>query len=261
MTESKPAPRSSSEFVGSLARGLSVIQAFGHDAPKMTLSEVAERTGLNRAAARRFLLTLCELGFARTDGKLFELTPKVLTLGYAYLSSLDIWQAAGPYLQEVTDALNESCSASVLDGTSVVYVARSAAPHRIMSVSLQLGSRLPAHATGMGQVLLAGLDDACLDAYLAEATLEPFTRRTLTDAAKLRERLAVVREHGYALVDQELEEGLRSIAVPVRDGSGRVLAALNASSHAARVTKPTMLRTFLPVLQEVSGKITAHLVP
>lgn len=251
--------RKSSDFVGSLARGLSVIQAFGQDAPKMTLSEVAERSGLNRAAARRFLLTLCDLGFARTDGRLFELTPKVLSLGYAYLSSMDFWQAAGSYLEDVTRSLDESCSAAILDDTSIVYVARSSAPHRIMSVSLQIGSRLPAHATAMGQVLLSGLEDTCLAAYLKESELKRFTRHTLTDGSELTSRIEEVRRQGYALVDQELEEGLRSIAVPVVSTSGEVFAALNTSSHAARVPKSTMLRTHLPILQTAAEKISIEM--
>lgn len=243
------------DFVGSLDRGLRVIQAFGEDAPRMTLSEVAARTGLNRAAARRFLLTLCALGFARSDGKHFELTPKVLSLGYSYLASQDVWQTATPYLQEVTEALNESCSAAVLDDSSIVYVARSAAPHRIMSATLQIGSRLPAHASAMGQVLLAGLDPECLKSYLAATRLTAHTTRTLTTRRMLRERLGAVRNHGYVLVDQELEDGLRSIAVPIRDRSGHTVAALNVSTHAGRISRPRMLREFLPPLRAASEKI------
>ncbi len=258
MNEAEQEQGRSRDFVGSFARGLAVIQAFGAEARSMTLSEVAERAGLNRAAARRLLLTLCELGFARSDGKRFELTPRILDLGFAYLASLDVWEAARPFLDEVTARIDESCSAAVLDGESIVYVARSAAQHRIMSVSLHVGKRLPAHATSMGQVLLAGLEPQALEDYLAGATLERYTRRTIVDAGELRQRLAAVREHGYALVDQELEEGLRSIAVPIRTPAGVLLAALNVSSNVSRVSRTKMLREYLPVLQHAAEGIATR---
>lgn len=248
-------PERSGDFVASLARGLAVIQAFSADASRMTLTEVAERTDLTRAAARRFLLTLHALGFVTYDGKYFALTPRVLCLGYAYLSSLDFWEATRPYLEEVTHRLNESCSAAVLDGGDVVYVARSAARHRLMSVTLRVGTRLPAHATSMGQVLLGGLGDREWQAYCRQATLTRYTSRTLTHPDALLARVRAVREHGYALVDQELEEGLRSLAVPVYDGKGVLRAAINLSTHAARISKAAILRDYLPGLRTAAGKI------
>ena len=192
-----------------------------------------------------------------SDGKLFELTPKVLSLGHTYLSSLDFWEAARPYLADVTRLTRESSSAAVLDGPDVVYVARSAAPHRIMSVALNVGTRLPAHATSMGQILLSAMPQDALQAYLDRAPFERFTRRTLVGAGTLRERLRMVQQHGYAMADQELEEGLRSLAVPIRQGQddGKVLAALNVSAHSARISKSAMIRDFLPHLRRAADKI------
>jgi len=250
-----------SDYVGSLARGLSVIQAFSVDRPRMTLSEVARHCDMTRASARRFLLTLTELGYARVHGRHFELTPQVLQLGFSYLSGLGFAGIARPYLGEVTQSLNESCSAAVLDGQEIAYVARSAAPHRIMSVNLDIGARLPAYATSMGQVLLAELPVEDLDAYLDRAELLRRTRHTLTDADALRRRLKSVRRHGYALVDQEMEEGLRSLAVPVRRGDSRATVALNVSTHASRVSRADVLRDYLPVVRRVADQIaTASMV-
>lgn len=246
-----------SSFVASLAKGLAVIRCFGADARRLTLSDVAERTGFSRATARRFLLTLTRLGYAIHDGRYFELTPKVLTLGHAYLSSLGFWETARPCLDAVTRATRESCSLAILDGSEVVYVARSAAPHRIMSVGLYVGARLPAHATSMGQVLLAALAPAELSGWLARHDLRAHTRRTLDRPEALRARLAAVREHGYALVDQELEAGLRSIAVPVRDGAGQVIAAMNVSAHSVRVTRTHLVRAFLPHLRCAAARLPA----
>ena len=257
MAKIKEKPERSGDFVTSLARGLAVIQSFSTDANRMTLTEVAERTDLTRAAARRFLLTLHTLGFVTYDGKYFGLTPRVLSLGYAYLSSLDFWEATRPYLEEVTHALNESCSAAVLDGSDVVYVARSAAKHRLMSVMLRVGTRLPAHATSMGQVLLSGLNEREWQRYWRETELTRHTARTITDMDTLLARIRATREHGYALVDQELEEGLRSLAVPVFDSKGELRAAINISCQAARISKAAILRDYLPHLKCAAGKISA----
>jgi IclR family pca regulon transcriptional regulator len=248
----------SPDFVASLARGLAVIRAFGHDAHAMTLTEVARRTGLSRATARRFLLTLSTLGYARSeDGKHFRLTPKVLDLGYAYLSSLDLIEVAQPAMEQVAAETQESCSVAVLDGHDVVYVAR-VPTKRIMRVNLSVGTRLPAHATSLGRVLLADLPEAVLDAFLAEGPLARFTDRTVTDAAELKRRLAEVRRQGYAVVDQELEEGLRSISVPLR-GRGGAIAALNVSSHASRVSNQELVRRFLPAMRAAAAAIAAAL--
>jgi len=240
------------EFVASFARGLSVIRSFDHDTPRQTLSEVAERTGMARAAARRFLLTLCALGYARTDGKLFELTPKVLDLGYSYLSSLGLSDMLLPYLRRVTDTLQESSSAAVLDGEDIVYVARSAARHRVMAISLAVGARLPAHCSSMGQVLLANLEPAELGRFLKTAKLQRYTDATLTTPEALERRLQDVRTRGWSMCDQELELGLRSVAVAVRDPKGAVALAMNVSVQATRVSTDVLLRDYLPVLQDAA---------
>jgi IclR family pca regulon transcriptional regulator len=222
-----PAP--GDQFVQSLARGLSVITAFDADHPAMTLSEIAGRTGLSRATARRFLHTLVELGYVRFDGKQFALTPRVLRLGTAYLSGLGLPQLVQPHLEQLSARLGESTSAAVLDGDEIVYVAR-VATRRIMTVGITVGTRFPAYATSMGRVLLAGLPSAALDDYLARASFDPLTGRTLHDASSLRAELDRVRAQGWALVDQELEAGLRSVAAPLRDAEDRVVAAINVST-------------------------------
>lgn len=246
------------DYVLSLERGLGVIQSFGHDAERMTLSDVARRTGLSRAAARRFLLTLAELGYVAFDGKRFSLTPRVLGLGYAYLSSHTVVDVAQPILERVSERLHESCSLSVLDGAEIVYIAR-VPTKRIMSVTISIGTRLPAHATSMGQVLLAALAPAELDTYFRAADLKPFTAHTLTGETQLRAHLARIAQQGYSLVDQELEAGLRSVAVPVRDRAGRVIAAMNVSSHAARATQTEMVRALLPELRRAAADLTGSL--
>ena len=250
-------PRSG-EFVTSLARGLQVVRAFDVDHPVMTLSEVAKRTGLTRAAARRFLHTLRELGYVSSDSRDFRLTPHVLSLGYAYLSSMSIVEVAQPFMENISKQVSESCSMSVLDGGDVVYVARVPAK-RIMSVALSIGTRLPAYNTSMGRVLLATLDTDELDNYFATHERTPYTQHTVTDEKALRDILARVRADGYAAVDQELELGVRSVAVPVRERSEKTLAALNVSGHAARVSMRDMRRNFLPPLQAAAGAITAAL--
>lgn len=208
------------EFVRSLARGLAVIKAFDAGAPELTLSEVARATGLTRAAARRFLLTLVELGYVRTDGRLFALSPRVLELGYAYLSGLTLPEVALPHLERLVAEVHESASVSVLDPPDIVYVARVPAT-RIMRVAISIGTRFPAHSASMGRVLLAWLPAAGLEAYYARATLERHTSRTVTTRARLDAELTRVRAQGWALVDQELEEGLRSIAAPIRTAPAR----------------------------------------
>jgi IclR family pca regulon transcriptional regulator len=248
------APRRS-ELVQSLSRGLAVIRAFGHHAPSMTLTDVANRTGLSRAVARRFLLTLVADGYASTNGKYFRLTPKVLDLGFAFLTSLDIWAVAQPIMAEVVQKTHESCSASVLDGTEIVYVARVAAG-RIMQVGLSVGSRLPAFCSSMGRVLLAGLPAPRLDEFFRIVKLESYTEHTVTDEARLRQIVARTREQGYALVDEELEIGLRSLAVPIHARSGEVLAAMNVSMHASRGTPEQIMACCLPVLRDGASRIS-----
>ncbi|MBP2479018.1 IclR family pca regulon transcriptional regulator [Crossiella equi] len=217
--------------VQSLARGLAVLTAFGHDTPELTLAEVARRTDLTRAAARRFLLTLTDLGYVHTDGKHFRLTPRVLELGYAYLSSQTLPEVAQPHLSRLSATVGESSSVSVLDGDDVVYVARAAVT-RIMTVGISVGTRFPATRTSMGQVLLAAEGDP---------------------------RFATTRTRGWALVDGELEDGLRSIAAPIRDHTGKVVAAVNIATHASRATPESMEADLLPRLLETCAAIERDL--
>jgi len=245
-------------FVQSLERGLMVIRAFGPDDPELTLSDVARRTGLTRAAARRFLLTLSDLGYVRSDGKRFALTPRVLELGYAYLSSLSLPEIAEPHLERLAAEVHESSSVSVLDGDEIVYVGR-VPTSRIMRVAINVGTRFPAHATSMGRILLAALPEADLDAYLARADLRALTARTITDPGALRAELDRIRTQGWALVDQELEEGLRSVAAPVRGRDGDVVAAVNVSAHASRTSREAVRKTLLPPLLATAARIESDL--
>jgi IclR family transcriptional regulator, pca regulon regulatory protein len=250
----------SSDHVQSLERGLSVIRAFDGDHPELTLSEVARATGLTRAAARRFLLTLVDLGYMRTDGRLFSLRPRILDLGYAYLSSLTLPEVALPHLETLVAQVRESSSVSVLDGEDVVYVAR-VPTKRIMAVAISVGTRFPAYATSMGRVLLAARPRGWLTTYLSSASLRKITPNTITDPERLRAELELVRDQGWALVDQELEEGLRSIAAPIRDPAGEVVAAVNVSAHASRGTAATLRTELLPHLLRAADEITSDLRP
>jgi IclR family pca regulon transcriptional regulator len=253
----RPPPRNS-DFVQSLDRGLAVIRAFGPDRERLSLSEVARATGLTRAAARRFLLTLVSLGYVRSDGREFSLRPRVLELGYAYLSGLSLPDVATPHMEEMVARLHESSSISVLDGQHVVYVVR-VPTKRIMTVAISVGTRFPAYATSMGRVLLAALPPGELDRYLEQAPLEALTDRTVTDPARLRELLAQVAEQGYAIVDQELEEGLRAVAAPIRGAADVGTAAMNVSAHASRVSMAGLREQILPVLLETAAQIEADL--
>jgi len=245
-------------YVYSLERGLAVLGCFSAERPRLILSDVARQTGLSRAAARRSLITLQTLGYVSSDGRLFYLTPRVLTLGYAYLSSLSVADVAQSHLSDLANDVHESCSASVLDGFDIVYVAR-AATKRIMTISLSVGTRLPAYATSMGRVLLAALPDDRLNAYLDTAALTPLTERTLVDQDRLRAEIERTRARGWCLVDQELEDGVRSVAAPVHDAAGRVIAAVNTSAHVARVPLARLQRSFLPKLQDCAAAIDAEL--
>jgi IclR family transcriptional regulator, pca regulon regulatory protein len=241
-------------FVQSLQRGLAVMRAFDAEHPTLTLSEVATRTGLPRAAARRFLLTLVELGYMRVDDRRFRLTPRVLDLGHAYLSSLTLPEIALPYMRDFVADVRESSSLAALDDDQIVYVARVPA-NRIMSVSISVGTRFPAFATSLGRVLLAAQPDAWVDVYLARAVLTPLTARTITDPQRLRSELERTRKRGWAIVDQELEEGVRSVSVPIRDGGGGVTTAMNASVHATRWTLESVSDELLPRLLAVAALI------
>ena len=244
-----------SEFVQSLARGLAVITAFSSERPSMTLTEVAQATGLTRAAARRFLLTLHRLGYVHMNDREFSLAPRTLELGYAYLSTTPFWELAAPHMETLVDRLHESCSVSVLDGDEVVYVAR-VPTKRIMTIALSVGSRLPAYATSMGRVLLAALPPDELEGYLARVELLPLAPRTVTCRETLVELLEEVRQQGWALVDQELEQGVRSVAAPLTDSRGRTIGAINVSAHAARTTLDQLRREFLPALLETAAAIS-----
>jgi IclR family pca regulon transcriptional regulator len=250
-----PALKPGDSYVQSFARGLSVIRAFSAEAPQQTLTEVAKRCGLTRAGARRILLTLETLGYVKCEGRLFALTPKILDLGFAYLSSQPLWHFAEPVMQNLATDLRESCSAAVLDGGDIVYVLRVPA-RKIMSINLGLGSRLPAWCTSMGRVLLAGLPAPELEAYLVELELRPLTPKTVRSKDELRARIAVAREQGWSLVNQELEEGLVSLAAPIVDRSGRALAALNVSGQFNRTPPELMIEQWLPRLLEAAGQIS-----
>jgi IclR family pca regulon transcriptional regulator len=251
--ETSDEPRDSG-FVQSLQRGLAVIRAFDAEQPTLTLSEVARKTGLARAAARRFLLTLVELGYMRVDDRRFRLTPRVLELGHAYLSSLTLPDIALPFMRDFVAEIRESSSLAVLDGHHIVYVARVPA-NRIMSVSISVGTRFPAFATSLGRVLLGGQEDAWLDEYLAQVELTPLTARTIADAAALRTEILQVRTQGWAMVDQELEQGVRSLSAPIRDSTGGVAAAINVSAHASRWTLEAMRGSLLPRLLDTARAI------
>ncbi|MDI4665830.1 helix-turn-helix domain-containing protein [Xanthobacter autotrophicus] len=246
------------DYVQSLVRGLEVIRTFSRYKPRMTLTEVAQQTGMTRAAARRFLLTLVREEYAETDGKYFALRPKVLDLGFAYLSSLPMWEVAQPVMRDVVNALQESCSLAVLDGLDIVYVAR-VPTERVMTIGLSIGSRLPAYCSSMGRTLLAGLPPAELAAYYDRVKVERRTERTVANMVALKDAIEASRRQGWTLVDQELEMGLRSIAVPVRNRRAEVLAALNVSTHEGRTSIEAMKTRFLPVLLDAAQRISAAL--
>jgi IclR family pca regulon transcriptional regulator len=253
----------SGDFVQSLARGLSVIRAFDADHAELTLSEVARRAGITRAAARRFLLTLESLGYVRgsngaTPTRAFSLTPRVLELGFSYLSSLSLPEIVQPHLESLSREGGESVSAAVLDGADIVYVAR-VPTRRIMSVRITIGTRFPAYATSMGRVLLAGLPDAAADAAVAASDLASLTDRTVTDARALRGELDRVRAQGWSMIDGELEPGLRSIAAPLHARDGGVIAALNVSTSATRDSVEHLLDAYLPPLLRTAAAIDAEL--
>lgn len=247
------APERDGAFVQSLERGLFVIRALSSPDPQ-ALSDVARTTGLSRAAARRFLLTLERLGYVRQAGGRFRLTPRVLELGYAYMSSLTLPEVAQPHLERLVGEVQESSSVSVLDGDDVVYVGR-VPTRRIMSVTINVGTRFPAYATSMGRVLLAGLPDDEVDAKLARADLRKLTARTIVSAKDLQDEIKRVRRQGYAIVDEELEAGLRSIAAPIHDSAGAITAAVNLSVQASRTTVADMKRRLLPPLRDTAAAI------
>jgi IclR family pca regulon transcriptional regulator len=252
--DSASGPGRRADHVQSFARGLAVIRAFGGHQSELTLSDVARSAGLTRAAARRFLHTLVDLNYVRTDGRLFSLRPRVLELGYAYLSTLGLDDVAAPHMEQLVGTIRESSSITVLDGDEIVYVVR-VPTSRIMAVTIAVGTRFPAYPTSMGRVLLAALGPEELESYLQRVELTALTRRTVTDKTALRQIIAKAASRGYAIVDQELEDGLRSVAVPIVDRSGTVIAALNASVHTSRATMDDLRRQVLPQLQAAGARI------
>lgn len=245
----------SRDFVTALASGLEVIRAFDSEHPRMTLSEVATRTGMNRAKARRFLLTLHSLGYVRKQHRYFELAPRVLHLGYAFLSANNYRGVIQQYLEDITNEIGESSSLGVLDGEDVIYVARSAAKHRLMAITLSVGTRLPAAHTSLGRILLAQLDSSELESYLSKVDLTRYTDKTITDIDELRNQIIVARQQGYAVADQELDPGLRSLAVPAYDAKHHLIGAINVSTNAARVNMDTLLGVYLPIMQKKAAQI------
>lgn len=245
------------DHVGSLERGLAVMEILAARPEGLTLTEMAAEAGLTRAGARRFLLTLVATGYAMQDGRRFMLTPRLITVARSWLGGRTLWAYAEPFMREVSTALNESCSAAMLSGEDVVYVARIPGRH-ILSVALHVGTRLPAYCTSMGRVLLSDLAPDALRAFLSTATLERRTARTVVDPAALEESVRRAAEEGYALVDEELELGLRSIAVPIRNRSGCIEAAINVSTQSARFSVAEMRRSMLPPLKAAAGKIEGY---
>ena len=232
-------------FMTSLARGLAVIQAFSQTKRELTISQISTKTGCSRAAARRCLYTLVKLSFAGTDdNRHYYLRPRVLTLGHSYISSMPLAAAAQPILDHVSHVLRESCSIATLDGTEIVYIARANVT-RIMSIDLGVGSRLPAYCTTMGRILLAHLPVQEAEEILSRMEFRRFTERTVVGAEKLRQILRFVQRNGYSIVDQELEHGLRAVAVPIRNPAGQVVAALNVGVHAQRVSIQELQTRFL----------------
>ena len=252
----QPAAAPARHFIGAFGKGLAVIRAFGEGYAMLTLSQVAERTGLTRAGARRYLLTLEALGYAAQDGRHFHLTPKVLSLGYAYLSSMPLWSFAEPILERLVEDLNETCSLSVLDDTEIVYVLRIPV-HRILSTGVTVGSRLPAYCNSMGRVLLGGLNEAQLEGYFERVELKALTSRTVTQAAKLRRIIATDRVQGYSWVSGEMQEHIAGLSVPVLDPRGRIIAAINASVNRPDVAEKALIARTLPRLKRAAQQMGA----
>ena len=252
-------PQPGDTYVQSFARGLEVIRSFSASAPRQTLSEVAAASGLTRSGARRILLTLQTLGYVESDGKHFALTPRILDLGFAYLSSMPIWNRAEPVMEALVQEVQESCSAAVLDANDIVYVMR-VPTHKIMSISLGVGSRLPAYCTSMGRLLLGELGDDEVRARLQASTPQPLTKHTVTDIDTLLAKVAQARRQRWCLVNQELEEGLVSIAAPIVNRAGRTVASINISGQVNRTPARQMQEGMLPFLRDAAAEISRRVV-
>jgi IclR family pca regulon transcriptional regulator len=246
--------RDDKEFMTTLAKGLAVLGAFGRARPTMTLSEAAEVAALSRATARRVLRTLTELGYVEQDGRAFALSPRILDFGFAYLSTQSWIDRVLPQMRELSERLGETCSGAILQDTEIVYVARIPA-RRIMSTALSVGSRLPAFHTALGRVLLGQLDDAEVWRRLKSLRIQAYTPYTITDLQALFDRVSADREQGFSIVDEELELGLRALAVPVADRTGQTVGAINLSTHSTRTTRNEMREGFLPELKRIAAQV------
>ncbi|MDE8349133.1 MAG: IclR family transcriptional regulator C-terminal domain-containing protein [Acidocella sp.] len=252
-------PTEDNNYIAALARGLAVMRAFAGQRNQLTMAEIAKLVGLPRATVRRCLITLTALGYIDTNGKYYRLTPQVLTLSQSYFSSNPLPRVAQPFIEQVSEAVGESCSVSVLTGDEVIYVARSTRK-RAASVHRDVGQNLPAYCTSMGRVLLAHLEPEQLDAYFRRVTMKKFTHETITDETTMRALLDQVRRREFCMIDGELEHNLRAVAVPVRDQSGRVIAAAHISSEADRTPKEKMRNEFLPVLRSAVSQMRSLLI-
>ena len=252
MTEDK-------EFMATLAKGLAVLGSFDKQRPAMTLSQAAQATGVSRATARRILRTLTELGYVVQEGRQFSLSFGILKLGFAYLATQNWIEQAAPLMRQLSGQFHESCSAAILEGTEIVYVARIPAS-RIMSVALAVGTRLPAFHTSLGRIQLGFVDDAELWRRLRSLRIEAYTPSTIIEVQALFDRVQDDHAQGFSIVDEELERGLRSIAVPIVDRNGQAVAALNLSTHSTRTTRNEMRERFLPHLREVAKQVSSSVV-
>jgi IclR family pca regulon transcriptional regulator len=255
-SSSRPHHRDDKEFMTTLAKGLAVLGAFGRERPTMTLSEAAQIAELSRAAARRVLRTLTALGYVEQVGHVFSLSPRIVELGFAYLSTQSWVDRAIPLMRELSERLGESCSAAILQGDEIIYVARITA-RRIMSTALAVGSRLPAFHTALGRAQLGFLDEAEIWRRLMSRRIEAYTPYTITDVHALFERVRQDQEQGFSIVDEELERGLRALAVPVLDRSGQAITAINLSTHSTRTTRNEMRDRFLPELKQIAAQLSA----
>jgi IclR family transcriptional regulator, pca regulon regulatory protein len=252
----QPHSRDDKEFMTTLAKGLAVLGAFGHKRPAMTLSEAAQTVSLSRAAARRVLRTLTTLGYVEQNGHMFSLAPRTAEFGFAYLSTQNWIERAVPLMRASSERSGESCSAAILQGNEIVYVARIAA-RRIMSTALAVGSRLPAFHTALGRAQLGFLDEAEIWRRLMSLRIEAYTPYTITDVQALFDRVKADQEQGFAIVDEELEQGLRALAVPIIGRAGQVVSAINLSTHSSRMTRSELRERFLPELKELAAQIAA----
>lgn len=247
------------EYAATLAKGLAVLAAFSRERPSMSLSEAAACAGLSRATARRLLRTLASLGYVAQDSRRFFLAPRILELGFAYLSTQSWIDRAEPLMKELSEAFQESCSLGILEGAEIVYVARAAARHRIMSTTISVGTRLPAFHTSLGRAQLGFLPPDALADMLKAMPLAPYTANTIVDRAALIDRIKADHADGFSIVDEELEKGLRSIAVPIVTRAGHCIAAINLSAHSNRTTRNELREKFLPRLREVAESISRTL--